>query len=422
MCASREESSLSDGIRLSPATREDLPGQNEQASIEPTRWITGPFVRLLATNMALGFGFSCFFLLPKHLTLNHAASAGMVGAVMGIFGLTCVLAVPFLDRAVGALGLGRTLVYTQALLAACSLGFVAHSAPGAWVLGLRVLQGLATAAMMTAGTALVCELAPAYRLQQAMGLAGGASLLMNALAPAVAEPVAARYGFSAVFLMSAAALCIGCVIARKLPTRRVSTPRSSLSSALSAPGRSRPVLLALGAVGAGFHVTVSFLAPLALSRGAQAVSGFFIAYTIAALSIRLLGGALTNRLGAARTATGGMVGYGLFIALLAGVGPRNLALLGVGFGLSHGALFPALMALLFEGAAPAERAKLSSLAIGVMNLGMLSVFALGQAANHVGLPAIFVATGMSIFLASRWIRGKGVASESMAEESRLESV
>lgn len=404
MYASQEECSLSDGIRPSPATRDDLPGQNVRTSIEPKGWITGPFVRLLATNMALGFGFSCFYLLPKHLTVNHAASAGTVGVVMGLFGLTCVLAVPFLDRMVGALGLVRTLVYSQALLAACSLGFAFHSAPGAWMLCLRVLQGLATAAMMTVGTAMVCELAPAPRLGQAMGLAGGASLLMNALAPAIAEPVAARHGFSVVFLMSAAALVVGCLLARKLPNQSLHSTPSGTGALLSVPARSRPVLLALAAVGAGFHVTVSFLAPLALSHGVQAVRGFFIAYTIAALGIRLLGGALTDRMGLARTATLGMLIYGVFIALLAGVGPRSLALLGVGFGLAHGALFPALLALLFDGAEPATRARLSSLANGVMNLGMLSVFVLGQAANHVGLPAVFIAAGALVLLSSRWIR------------------
>ena len=406
MYASQEECCSSDGIRPSPATRDDLPGQNEQASIEPKGWITKPFVRLLATNMALGFGFSCFYLLPKHLTVNHAASAGTVGAVMGIFGLTSVLVVPFLDRVVGALGLGRTLVFSQALLAACSLGFAYHGAPGAWMLCLRVLQGLAAAAMMTAGTAMVCELAPAFRLGQAMGLAGGASLLMNALAPAIAEPVAARYGFSAVFLLSAAALVMGGLLARKLPARFAQGARSRTGSGFSLPGRSRPVLLALGAVSAGFYVTVSFLAPLALSHGVQAVRGFFIAYTIAALGIRLFGGALTERLGLARTATLGMLTYGVFIALLADVGPRSLAPLGVGFGLAHGALFPALLALLFDGTEPATRAKVSGLANGVMNLGMLSVFVFGQAANHVGLPAVFIATGTLILLSSRWLRTK----------------
>ncbi len=40
------------------------------------------------------------------------------------------------------------------------------------------------------------KLAPAHKLGQAMGLAGAASLIMNAIAPAVAEPIGARYGFA----------------------------------------------------------------------------------------------------------------------------------------------------------------------------------------------------------------------------------
>ncbi len=80
----------------------------------------------------------------------------------------------------------------------------------------------------------------------------------------------------------------------------------------------------------------------------------------------------------------------VLLPALATVEPRSLAPLGVGFGLAHGALFPALMALLFVDAEPAGRARLAGLANGVMNLGMLSVLGFGQLAKHLGLSAVFV--------------------------------
>jgi len=123
------------------------------------------------------------------------------------------------------------------------------------------------------------------------------------------------------------------------------------------------------------------------------VGGFFAAYTASALAMRTAGGGLTDRLGLRRAAFLGILVYGAFIAAIAALGPRSLIVLGLGFGVAHGVLFPALMALLFERARPAERARLAAYSNGVLNLGMLTVLGFGQLANHAGLAAVFVVTG-----------------------------
>jgi MFS family permease len=361
---------------------------------------------LLATNMAFGFSISCFYLLPKHLTVTYAATPGTIGAVMGIFGLTCVLIVPWLGRAVLALGLVRTLCLSQILMAACSFAFALLDGVGPAMILLRTLQGLATAGVMTAGVALVCELAPAHKLGQAMGLAGAASLIMNAIAPAVAEPIGAHHGFTWVFAMSGLAALLGFFIARKLPLR---ARHVDDASPIALPRRVRPILLALALSGVGFNVVMTFLAPLAMSRGVAAVSAFFAAYTLAALAMRILGHAWTERLGLRQTAVLATILYGAAIAAIAGVGPRSIVALGLVFGLAHGALFPALMALLFHDTAPAARAKLAAFSNGVMNLGMLTVLGFGQLANHVGLVAVFVITGLLV-AASALLRGQPSSS------------
>ena len=423
MYASDEEDSIDDRQRWSPATQlcreplSSLLGKNASATSAPARWIGGSFVRLLATNMAFGFSISCFYLLPKYLTVNYAATPGKVGAVMGIFGLTCVLVVPWLGRAVSGLGLARALFFSQMLMAASSFAFALVPGVGPAMLVLRVLQGLATAGVLTAGVTMVCELAPSQKLGQAMGLAGAASLVMNAIAPAVAEPIGARYGFAWVFALSGLAAVIGGLVARKLPARDASAGRASAHPTFI-PRRARPILFVLGSSGAGFYVVMTFLAPLALSRGVDAVRGFFVAYTVAALAIRLLGGAFTDRLGLRRTAIFGMIAYGGFIAAIAAIGPRSIVLLGLGFGFVHGAIFPALMALVFLGTEPAERAQLASLVNGVMNLGMLSVLGFGQLANHLGLVSVFLATGGLVALSTLLLTRKSARRSS---ESRISS-
>jgi MFS family permease len=385
-----ESSILDDRQRSSPATRGYVPGARDTAAPARLRWWSGPFVRLLATNMAVGFSISCFYLLPKHLTVSYAATPGQVGAAVGIFGLMCVLVVPWLGRLVNALGLPRTLFLSQMVMAACGFAFAWVDGIGGMLLVLRAVQGLATAAVMTAGVAMVCELAPADKLGRAMGLAGAASLVMNAIAPAVAEPIGTRYGFAWVFILSGAAALGGAWLARRLP-EAAAVPLRLAPKPL--PRRTFRVLAALAVTGAGFHVVMAFLAPLALKRGINTVSSFFLAYTAAALAMRTLGSGLTDRLGPKRTATAGILLYGAFIAAVAAVGSCSLAGLGLGFGLAHGALFPALMAMLFDQVPPAERARLAAFANGVLNLGMLTVLGFGQLANRAGLAMVFLITG-----------------------------
>jgi MFS family permease len=391
MSASNQEgSTLDDRQRRSPAIRSTAPASHATVAPARKRWLGGPFVRLLATNMAVGFSLASFYLLPKHLTVAYAASPGQIGAVIGVFGLTCVVVVPWLGRAVTALGLARTLVLAQLLLAACAFAFAALSGIGPAMMLLRALQGLATAGILTASVAMVCELAPPAKLTQAMGLAGAASLLMNAVAPVVAEPLGERYGFAWVFVLAGAAALLGALVARRLPATAAA---GAETTPVPLSRHSLGVLFVLACTGAGFHVVMTFLAPLALSRGIGAVRGFFVAYISAALAVRVLGGALTERFGLRRVGLLALVIYGGFIAAMAGLGPRSMPWLGLGFGMAHGALFPALMALLFQDAPAGDRARLAAYANGVINVGMLSVFGLGLLANHAGLVSIFLLAG-----------------------------
>jgi MFS family permease len=213
---------------------------------------------------------------------------------------------------------------------------------------------------------------------------------MNAVAPAVAEPVGARYGFAWVFALSGVAALLGAMLSRRLPG---STPRPEGTARPPFPRHLIVVLIALAITGAGFHVVMAFLAPLALSRGVGTVSGFFVAYTLAALAMRTVGVALTDRLGLQRSALAGIFAYGVAIGAVAAVGTLSLVWLGLAFGLAHGVLFPALMALLFHEVPPGERARFAAFSNGVLSLGMLTVSGFGQLANRAGLATVFVATG-----------------------------
>jgi MFS family permease len=371
--------------RWSPAGLAEQPGKD-------ARWFaTKGMIRLLVTNAMYGYSLASFFLLPKHLAVSFAASPAQIGRVTGILSTASLLCFPILGPALRRLGYRRASVLGFLLLALGAAAFPLFSRIGIAMLGARVIQGIAAAGVFAAGLAMAAAFAPKDKLAQTMGLVGSASLAMGAVAPALGEPLAARFGFTPVFLLAALAAVVGAWVSLGLPDGGRELPATG--TAAPARGKALPVLATLAIVGAGYNVVMAFLAPFALRRGFPAVSGFFISYTLAALFIRVFCGRITDAFGTKRTAAGGIVIYGLVIAGIGVFGPAQRVLWGVLFGLAHGALFPALMAMLFERVPATARARLAALSNSVIHLGMMGVFAFGALAGVAGFPAVFVLTG-----------------------------
>jgi len=382
--------------RWSPASPAVKPGQD-------SRWYaTKGIVRLLVTNAMYGYSLASFFLLPKHLAVSFAATPAQIGRVTGVLSTASLLCLPILGPVLRRLGYRRASVLGFTLMGLGAAAFPLISRIGIAMLVARAIQGIAAAVVFTAGLAMSSAFAPKDKLTQTMGLVGSASLAMGAVAPAIGEPLAERFGFAPVFLLAALAAFIGAWVSLGLPEGgREPAPAAT-------PARSRftalPLLASLAIVGAGYNVVMAFLAPFALQRGFPVVRGFFISYTLAALFIRLFCGMITDRFGTKRTAAGGIVIYGLVIAAIGVFGPAHRVLWGFVFGLAHGALFPALMALVFERVSASARGPLAALSNSTIHLGMMGVFAFGALAGHTGFPTVFAIVGSLVGLSALLVR------------------
>jgi MFS family permease len=391
----------------SPANDNTAPANDVAAPAAP-RLLTRGFARLLAMQAAFGIAFSIFMLLPKVLAADLGGSARAIGLVMGAFGVGSLLAIPFVGRVVARLGERRALVLANLILAAGALGFTLVRSVGPAAVALRGLHGVAWSLSFAAGLALVAELTPPARLAQAVGLYGAASLAMNAIGPALAEPLGERFGYRAMFLLAVVAASVGAWLAAGLAELR----RDGGAAAPPAHAREQqpagrgPVYLVLGVSGLAFSVMFTFLAPFALARGVRAVSPFFVAYTIAALAVRVLAARLADRLGHRRVALTSTAAYGVAVISAGVCGPAHLGLVGAAFGAAHGALFPALMALVLGDATASERARAVALANGAMNVGMTAVFVVGLGVARLGYPALFVAAGALTVAAAGALRAR----------------
>ena len=361
---------------------------------------TRPYLRLLAMQAAYGFSFSLFFLLPKYLAAAGESSS-RIGFVMGGFGVACVATIPFLPIIVARLGRRGALMAATLSLALAAGAFALIQPVGLSAVFLRASEGVTWTIMFSTAGALTADLAPRGRLAQAIGLAGAAALIMNAVAPAIGEPMADRYGYRPVFLLAALAALAAAAMARRLPrlapvqpTTFTRAPRTAAAAhAADQGGRRLPLYAVFGLSGIAFSTLFTFLAPFALAQGVNQIRPFFIGYTGAAITVRLLGGRLADRLGHRAIATVALAIYGAAVASTGLFGPHHLYALGICFGLAHGAVFPAIMALLINGTPPHQRPRVLGIANGAMSIGVSSVFGAGTLIARIGYPATFAIAG-----------------------------
>src|SRR5204862_5861568 len=287
-----------------------------------------PFIDLLISEALFGFSYALFVLLPKLLTVGYGATARQIGVVMASFGVASLVTIPLIAPLVRRLDCRRTMILGMLLLGASALGFMFIHSAGLLAAVLRGAQGIAWSLTFAAGMSLVAEVAPPVRLGHGIGLYGAVALATSALGPAVAEPIATRFGARPLFLISGVVGLAGAWFFRRLSTGAAATPPPA-RTANRGTARSRAVVIGVLAVGSMASAAVStFVAPFALTHGISAVRGFFITYTLTALLVRVGGTRLVDRLGHRRTAFAGAAGYGLVVIGLAIAGPEHLVPLG----------------------------------------------------------------------------------------------
>ncbi len=358
--------------------------------------LTRDFALLLALQLAFGFAFSSFFLLPKYVVTELSGTASQVGYVGALTVLAAIMTAPLTGKLL-ARGPRRPIILLGcALTLLTSLAFLWVEALDGYLYAVRAVQGVAFTLVFVATSTLAADLAPPARLGQALGWLGSAALIMNAVATLAAERIAHAYGWTGVFLASAGAGLVATLLATVLrephgsskPAAGGDTALGEVTLALR--GR-LAVLWAAVAGGAAFGVMFTFAQPFALSLGDTQVGPLFAGYSVTALLVRLVFGRLADRLGRARVGAAALAFYSLVVAATGGLEPGWLWAVGLALGLAHGAFYPSLNALALEGATHHERGTITAYFIAAFNAGVLVVtFGLGQVAEAYGYPTIFL--------------------------------
>ncbi len=356
-------------------------------------WFTADLARVLGAASIWGFAFSTFYLLPKFLAQDLAASPAEIGFTVGVFSFATVAATPFAGWVVDRFPRRYAIAAGALVMAVAAGGFVSVHRLGPLLDVLRVLQGVSYALVVTAVGTLVADVVPRARLNQALALSGASMLVMNALAPAVAEPLASAAGWPVVFVLAAIAAAVAAALAvgvREPAWTRTAAATGGMRALLGQP-LARHYGLVVVLTGATFGAVFTFEPAYALVLGRERVGGFFVAYGTAAIVVRVVFGGLPARLGSYRVARGSLVLYAAVVLGLACAGPRTLEPLGALFGVAHGLFFPAINAIVLTAARAHERGRMVALFTGAFATGLAAgSILLGHVAGWGGYPAVFI--------------------------------
>jgi len=268
---------------------------------------------------------------------------------------------------------------------------------------MRAVHGIGMALCFTAAFTYVADIVPAARLNEGIGIFGISGLIGMAVGPAAADVALTRHGYGALFLTAAVLAGIG--LAAHLPLAETHAERRSEHGEMSffaVLGRRKMLTVAFLAVLFGFGQAGAggFVAPLAQARGIVHVSFFFVAYSLAAVAVRLVGGRLADRLGERRVIPYALAITGGGLLLVAGVHQAwFLALSGAITGGGHGLLFPSLNSLAVRDEPAGIRGKITGVYTGALDGGNFAgSLLLGYIGEWLGLNALFLSAGSALLL------------------------
>lgn len=361
----------------------------------------GIFARLcgvvLLTFTAFG---SAIPVLPRLISEELDGPGLAVGAVFTFSALTTLFARPYVGRLAQRAGARRVIAAGAIGAAAVGGGYALAAMLGTAggtisLLAVRMVMGLAEAAVFTAGSLWVVTLAPAARRGQLVGWYGLSMWSGWTLGPVIGEALRREAGYGAVWVLHAALPAAAALVALRLPRYRpegsAEPSRRLVPRAVLLPGTT----LALAAVGysalAGFSVL--FLDDRGLGGGSLLLALFAGAYVV----VRLAFGHLPDRVGAGRIAVGcGLLeAAGLALIALAPalwVAAAGALIMGAGFTL----LYPSLALLVIDRTDPADRGAALGAYTSFWDLGIGTAgLATGAIASVAGYRETFLAAALS---------------------------
>ncbi|WP_433324854.1 MFS transporter [Spirillospora sp. CA-294931] len=377
----------------------------QTASTMDARTWHRPFAGLCAAILLTFVSFGAAVpVLPRLITRDLSGPDLTVGAAFALSAVAALLARPYVGRfaqrgdarAVIAAGAATAALLGPGYACAAALGDTAGTTT---LLALRVVMGLAEAAVFTSGSLWVVAIAPEDRRGQLVGWYGLAMWSGWTLGPLLGEALRREHGYNAVWTLHTILPIAAAALALSLTRPDLGT---GLASRRLIP---RPVIVpgtALALAAVGYSALAGFVVLHLDERDAGGGSLTLAAFGAAYIAVRLLFGRLPDRVGGARIAIACGLLEAAGLLLIAVAQTSWLAILGaLIMGAGFTLLYPSLALLIINRSKPEERGAALGAFTSFWDLGLGAAGLLtGAIATTLGYPAVFLAAAASAALAA----------------------
>lgn len=334
--------------------------------------LSRPFVLGFAANFMHSLSFFFFLHLPGFLR-EHTDDDFTIGLTMAAMATSAILSRPLIGRIMDTRGRKVVALVGSGLNIAFSAAYLLIDDVGPLLFVVRLGHGVAEGMLFSVLFTIAADVIPAQRRAEGMALFGVSGMIPLSLAGLIGDRVLAVAGYQELFLAAVAAAVLGSLAALTLPELKPDTPDGPKRSFLAAA--SAPALRPIWLVGFSFAFALAsyftFLKTFVDDTGVGSVGGFFTAYTVAAVVLRLLLGWLPDRVGPKRVLVPSVwcAGAGLLVLAFGGTDASTI-LAGVLCGIGHGYAFPIASAMVVMRTPAHERGRALAAFTALFDLGL----------------------------------------------------
>ncbi len=362
---------------------------------------TRDFSLLFLAHFFFALALWSYVLFPEHLQAL-GADPFHLGLFMAGASLSGVLVRPFVAHLMDKKGRHRYLLIGGTIFFITHLLYLLPDHLGWALFCIRLLHGCAIGILMATFFTLAADLSDPARRVSGIALFGISGQLSGTIGVLLAEKMVSLGGYNYFFILCAVLSGISLIFS--FFVREVSEDNREISHE---PFWERalhkqlqiPILTAF-IFSLGLTSFIVFLKPYAQTVGLQHVSYFFLAYTISAIIIRLIGGNWADQYGPKASLTPALcsLAFGLILLVLA---PNTYGFIvsGIFCGLGNGLVFPILSTVIISRGGETYRGRFMTLYTLVFDLGgLLGSPFFGLIVKGFGYTALYLTAATLIFL------------------------
>jgi predicted MFS family arabinose efflux permease len=338
----------------------------------PPVLFTPNFILLFIAGLFFGLAFWPYVLLPVFLQ-NLGADLLVVGILMGAASFSGIVVRPWVGSALDRVGRRKCLITGGLIFFLAHLLYLSVDTIGWVVYAVRLLHGLGMGMLMATFFTLAADLSPQVRKTEGIAIFGISGHLSGTIGVTMGEEIIRWGGYGSLFMTCAGLSLVSILFSLGIPEpghHRPEGPREGFLSLLLSPSLRVP-LFATVAFALSLSSYMVFLKPYALSVGIGSVTPFFVAYTLTAVGIRIIGGNWPDRFGLKRVIYPAMVLLSVGILLLViQPTPAGLVAGGILAGIGHGFIFPILSVMIIGSEQRSNQGSLMTLFTMVFDLGL----------------------------------------------------